>query len=375
MSMRNRVVAAAAALACVPAVASSALISGEFNGVTWTAANTIVGLGSSATALGGGDPIYGPIRPQHNGVVSIISTYAGVGSFICTGSLLSDRRSVVTAGHCVTDGDDLRRPDQTTVFFYGGDNPDAVLHANADATAVAVTDYFVNPDYTGEVIDQNDVAVLRLAEFAPGYATAYDIYDGGDLTGQGFNVAGVGRRSDTGGEVGHNLGSGILRQGDNAYAFRLGDDDFGGFWDGFFGTADVTFSYLSDFDSGLALNDTSCRVAAAFGLGGAKYCGLGVGGLEVGTAPGDSGGPQFIDGRIASISSYGLSFGSAFGDVDDVLNSTFGEFNGLVPLFLHADFIRSAMVPEPSAWALMIGGFGLAGAGLRRRRGRAGAIP
>lgn len=30
----------------------------------------------------------------------------------------------------------------------------------------------------------------------------------------------------------------------------------------------------------------------------------------------------------------------------------------------------STTVPEPGAWALMIGGFGLAGAGLRRRRGR-----
>ncbi|THD61667.1 MAG: PEP-CTERM sorting domain-containing protein [Phenylobacterium sp.] len=31
-------------------------------------------------------------------------------------------------------------------------------------------------------------------------------------------------------------------------------------------------------------------------------------------------------------------------------------------------------VPEPASWALMIAGFGLAGAGLRRRRGRAETV-
>ena len=36
-------------------------------------------------------------------------------------------------------------------------------------------------------------------------------------------------------------------------------------------------------------------------------------------------------------------------------------------------FDPSAAVPEPASWALMIGGFGLAGATLRRRRGVAAA--
>ena len=61
--------------------------------------------------------------------------------------------------------------------------------------------------------------------------------------------------------------------------------------------------------------------------------------------------------------------GTDFGDVDDELNSSFGEFSGYVPIFIHTDFIRGA-VPEPGTWALMIGGFGLAGASLRRRRER-----
>ena len=70
---------------------------------------------------------------------------------------------------------------------------------------------------------------------------------------------------------------------------------------------------------------------------------------------------------MALITSYGLSFGSAFGDVDETLNSTFGEFSGFVPVGIHSAFIAGA-VPEPGSWALMIAGFGLTGAAMRRQR-------
>jgi len=101
---------------------------------------------------------------------------------------------------------------------------------SAAATAVSVSQYFVNPNYTGEVIDQNDIAVLRLAQKAPDWAASYNIAFGGDLTGKQYNVAGFGARSDVGGAVGADLGTGRRRQGDNTYAFRLGDPDFGGAW-------------------------------------------------------------------------------------------------------------------------------------------------
>lgn len=368
------------AAAILAGAASAATVSGEFKGLTWTAASTVIGQTATgtppvppATRLGpGGDPIYLPDPARHSGTVALIMDYGPGGAFICSGSLMNDRRSIVTAGHCVSSGGGAPDGDllSTTAYFYDyATLPDARVTTSPNAVAVDVTDYFVHSEYTGEVIDQNDIAVLTLAEYAPSFAQGYELYTMGDLTGEGFNVAGYGSRSTIGGAFGAQTPStGHLRQGDNIYDYRWGDAEFGGFFDGFFGTADVEYSYVSDFDNGFAANDMSCIIAGAVGATPGFGCNTGVGALEVGIAGGDSGGPGFVDGKLASVNSYGLTFGTGFGDFKSGLNSSWGEYSGYVPIFIHEKFIRTAMVPEPSTWALMIGGFGLAGASLRRRR-------
>jgi hypothetical protein len=370
---------AATALALPMANAGGAqkIIKGGAGAFTYTAQSNLVGTTSTATIAGGGNPIYTPDATRQKGVVSLIMNTAA-GNFICSGTLLADRRSILTAAHCVSDGAGTANPMTTTAFFNNTGNADVIpSNGGAGITGITVERYFVNGSYTGEVIDQNDIAILRLSEAAPVWATSYDVDFSGDLTGSDFTVAGYGRRSDTGGSVGANLGTGRLREGDNKFDYRWGDSEFGGFFtdrdpvsqENFFGRAAVDFSYVSDFDNGRAANDMSCRIAAALGATAGFGCDLGRGAREAGVAGGDSGGPQFAGGKIVSVTSYGLTFGTGFGDAVPGLNSSFGEYSGYVPTFIHEKFIRSVLaVPEPATWLQMIFGFGLIGSILRRRQ-------
>ncbi|TRW15154.1 trypsin-like serine protease [Glacieibacterium frigidum] len=361
-----------AAVLATPAFAANGIgrtQSGSANGLSWTAVSRIVGQTSTATIAGGGNPIYLPTQPQKAGVVQLLMDYGQLGAAVCSGSLGSDRRTIVTAAHCVSPLSSGLTPDKVTAIFWNGD-PDAGALGNAAATAIDITETFVNPAYTGQVIDQNDIAVLRLGSAAPSWATAYDLYDEGDLTGKAFNVAGYGLRSSEGGALGTDLGTNRLREGDNTYEFRLGDPRWNGVLN--FGTAsEYAFSFVSDFDNGLAENDSSCNIAVAIALPAGTFCNTGLGAREVGIAGGDSGGPGFIDGKLASINSYGLTFGNDFGDVDLFLNASWGEFSGYVPIYLHSSWIGAvqAAIPEPGTWAMLIAGFGMVGGAMRRRQG------
>ncbi len=367
-TMLSRMIAAALVLPCaMPAAAAT--FTGTHNGMTYTAANTIIGTTSTATTVGGGDPRYFATAPQYTGVVALIMSYGNGDQFICSGSLMADRVSILTAGHCVSNGAGTPTPMSTTAYFYGG-NDEAQVLTQAGSTAIAVSDYFVNSGYTGQVIDQNDIAVLRLSQAAPLFARSYDLYTG-NASGQNFNVAGVGGRSDVGGAVGVNLGTGRRRQGDNRYDFALGDTGINGGFDFLSDGAEIDNVLLADFDNGRIVNDASCIATIAVGLTTTRYCNQGLGASEASIAGGDSGGPGFIDGKVSSITSFGLSFGSDFGDVDGKLNSSFGEFGGYVSTAYHASWINSVLaVPEPGTWALMLTGFAMTGMALRRRRVR-----
>jgi hypothetical protein len=373
--------AASASQAATVSVMEGRSMSGNYAGMQWTARNMLTGVTntqSGGPVVNGGDPLYWPTYPAFGGTVHLLMDYGPqVGMFICSGSLLSDRRSILTAGHCVSDGANTANPLTTTVYFQpdGGLSPGTRIQTNGipngGAVTRSVTNYFVNSNYTGDVIDQNDIAVLRLDSEAPAWSLAYDLYTDSSLTGADFTVAGYGRLGD--GATGANNFAARLRQGDNRYDFRLGDPLFNGGWAAILGepAGQIAYSWVSDFDNGLAANDTACRVAQASNLAGAAgavFCNLGRGAREVGVAGGDSGGPNFINGRISGVNSYGLTFGAPWGDIDNVLNSSFGEFSGYVPVHLHVDFIRGAMVrvPEPGSLALL--GLGLAGLGLARRR-------
>lgn len=364
---------------------ASLIVNGGNDSLSWTARSLIIGAAVGGTGIGNvtspssdllGNAIYHPSYPAYSGVVGMLMEYPNGDRFVCSGTLMDDRRSILTAAHCVSGGAGTANPAKTTIFFQpeAGLSPDERIYANQpDVVGIEVTDYFVHENYTGEVIDQNDVAVLRMAEKAPAWAISHGIYTESDLKGQAFNVAGYGSRgTGTGGIAGQ---TGYLREGDNKYDYAWGDDLFDGFFtdiiggENFFGTADIEFSYVSDFDNGLLVNDTAGRIARALGLGG-TFDDIGLGEREVGIAGGDSGGPNFINGLISGINSYGLSFGTGFGDVGGGLNASFGEFNGFVPTYIHANFIGATLVrvSEPSMLLLMSFGLFSIGAFARRRK-------
>jgi hypothetical protein len=362
---------ALAALLALPAQAQtqSRVVSGSFNGLEWTAQSMLVG--SSATNGGGGETIYTGSMPAFSGVVGL-----SMGGFVCTGALLSDRQSILTAAHCV---DGIANTGVTAFFRNPGSGPDVQLYYGGPGyTTVGSSLVTIHPSYTGDVIDQNDIAVVRLAAPAPAFADDYQIYTGGDLTGLVGNVTGFGSTSSVGGSVGVNTANpnrlGWFRQGDNEFDFRMGDSAFGTNWATVLGEpfAQIEYSYISDFDNGLAANDATCIVAsnaALAGAAGAAFCNTGLRSREVGVAGGDSGGPSFIGGRIATVNSYGLSFGTSFGDAVAGLQTSYGEFSGYVPTYIHADFINAALVPEPGTYAMMFAGLAAVGLMVRRRQG------
>jgi PEP-CTERM motif/Trypsin len=356
--------------------------SGGNSKIQWMARSLMVGQTTTLFPnVVPGSP-YAPSRPGKDGLGFLEINFPGLGTGFCSGSLMPDGRSIITAAHCVSFGDGVPAADGGNVYFYkGAGDPFYDLNydaANPDFARLQIESIYVAPDYTGDVLDQNDVAIIRLADVAPDWATRYQLAALQDPTGIDFTVAGFGNNGPDGtvGAFGGTFGR--LREGDNRFEYRLGDGDFGTFWSDTFGEpfAQIEHSWVSDFDrTGDASVDASCIVATALvGLGASgKFCDLGRGAREVGVAGGDSGGPQFVDGRIVAVTSYGLTFFTPGGDFDDALNSSFGEFSGYAPLWLNRSWIEryvpGAFVPEPDTWAMLIAGFGLVGFAARRRRG------
>lgn len=357
------------AAACVGGLISSAAFAGPLAG--WTAAHDIVGQTSTATVAAGGNPLYLAPKPAYSGAVGILMDY-GTRSSVCSGSLIG-ATTVLTAAHCVSNGT-AARPISTTVFFYGGADDPALYAAGSPATRVAVSNIAVNPLYSGQVIDQNDIAVLTLSQAAPSFATVYGLSGLTDLTGVEHVIAGYGVRSDAGGSVGSNLGTGRLRYAGNRFDFRFGDADFGGYFDNAFGGVDGRHVWISDFDNGTAYRDGSCNLPffeASFApdifnnpvFSSSKYCDTGIGAFEGIGGGGDSGAGYFVNGEIAAVHSF------AYWLRDDESSNRFGQLKGAVPVYQHLDFIRDAMgVPEPATLAMVLVGLAAAGAAGRRRR-------
>lgn len=358
--------------------------------------------GINDPALGYNSTRYWAKSEAYSGVTRLIMTYetrnaagviTGTPAFLCSGALINGGNSVLTAAHCVfddppVDGSTTRlRNVQVMLGQNFGGNTTQEPGAGAPNTNQAFnfvqtidrSRVAIHPDYTGSVIDERDIAVINLTTAAPAQYRSYELYAPSAIGAQ-YNIAGWGGRGN--GNVGTvnqggSTGSGQrIRQGLNSFNSTYADARWNPAFLAAFGLGaeDV---YLADFDNGLSANNTLCRLTlATFTAAGDRVwlgadnapdmCGLGFGLDEVSSAGGDSGGPSFINGQIASVTSFGQTFG--LGDIRSGLNSSFGELNGMTRVDINASWIASAVVPEPSTYVLMATGLLGLGAVARRRR-------
>jgi hypothetical protein len=188
----------------------------------------------------------------------------------------------------------------------------------------------------------NDLAVVRLKETAPKQVDRYEIYTGADEVGRIGRIFGYGKSGT--GLKGETIDDGKLRGGRNVYESR---GDFLNLFP-FVEAGPLSANLLIyDFD-----DCTDAHDAYGLYLGRPNtICLIN----EVNTGFGDSGGPTFLDGKIAGIHTAGFRFRDLIpgknSDVDDKVNATFGELAADTRVASRADWIASR-IPEPGTWGM-----------------------
>lgn len=224
------------------------------------------------------------------------------GGYYGTGAVLFDGCAILTAAH----------------LFEGRTGSVSVTFETRNGMQIlSVSKFLQHPGYDAE--GNNDLAIVWLSSSAPAAADRYNLYRDSNEIGQTFTFSGYGKTG---------TGSTGITGGDTSSPIRLkaGNqfDADAATLKSYLGSA-MTWTPLTgtqliaDFDNGSAANDALGRLINSNGLGL---------GLDEGfIAPGDSGGPAFLNGQIAGVASYttSLSRGSVNPDIDSSDNSSFGE--------------------------------------------------
>jgi len=281
-----------------------------------------------------------------SGVVAVQSSIGG-----CSGTLLSDGLSILTAGHCVTPAYGTAPVTDATVYFTG---PSGLVSR-------AVSSVTVNPGWSGDASQGGDLAVLLLSTPAPAFASGYDLYTGDPAFNSPLILAGYGLNGtgDTGASVPNSYGK--LRAGENEYA----------------GTGASIFNWSASLLIG-QFYDSSNSDTNALGLLN-PFAAVD----EVDIAHGDSGGPSFYNGQIIGVHDVIIckddSDHSACATPPSVSasnNSYFGQLFGDTSVSAYTTWISAQEVvftPEPATLWILAGGLCLIALDFRRRKSQSSA--
>ncbi|MEG4166275.1 MULTISPECIES: trypsin-like serine protease [unclassified Microcoleus] len=260
-----------------------------------------------------------------------LNQYTGVAyldSASCTGSLLTGGLYVLTAAHCLNEGG-VKVPAETAIK--------AIFKLPSGEVTIPVSKYYIHPGWTGyESEVGNDIAILKLKKAAPPRIEQYEINRkknevGKVLTKVGYGYTGLGAKGQD--------------ENSNAKAKRYsGQNRYDALIDILKDATESDMSELVlgsqlifDFDAGTSEQD-------ALGRHFPRLRDRGLGKNEIATASGDSGGPSFVDGKIAGISSWGYSdrgfFKTNIADIDKIDdNGSFGEISGDTRVSFYASWI------------------------------------
>ncbi|WP_170180165.1 trypsin-like serine protease [Desulfoglaeba alkanexedens] len=253
----------------------------------------------------------------YDGVVRV-----SFGGYYGTGTLLYDGHAVLTSAH----------------LFEGRTGTAYVTFQTPSGTqTVSTTKILQHPGYDAEN-SNNDLAIVWLPEAAPVDADRYEIYRESDEIGQVFTFSGYGGTGT--GITGEIIPGGLIRhKAANQFDADAAElkDHLGPYmaWTPWPGT-----QLIADFDSGTSSNDALGQLIHRYDRGLGLYEGL--------IAQGDSGSPAFLQNKVAGVANYvaTLSGGSIDPDVDDFINSSFGEIAACQRVSAHQQWIDQSLRAE-----------------------------
>lgn len=273
---------------------------------------------------------------DYDGVAKLAVTTRGGQTYLGSGSLLADANAtydyVLTAAHMVVD-DSGRKVQSVTIQW-----PDGVT-ATADGANI-----FVHPGWRNDALQGNDIAVVRIAPLQSAAPSRYELYRDTTanttrlgqpeipevFTKAGYGLPGTGST----GLIDNSDLFGTLRIGQNRY-----DDTYTSGSSSDWGDHTM-LAY--DFDSGSSSHDS---IGFWFGI---KDLGLGhVDSTnwravdEAFSAKGDSGGPSFLAGKIAGVTSFIMSM--PFTDAVPGANASFGDIGVDTRVALFTGWVDSVM--------------------------------